>query len=210
MRCIRRLYRVKSWIVAVAPTIENHQEYRMFNCRHDAAIDCELRYLKQGAECIIRRPLIGRSTPHNGKPYMARLIEFTTNHTLLVGAFIAILSTLFWTFVQGVMSNAVTPARAVALLNRDGALPVDVRVANTFRVGHIINAVQIEPTALGGAGSKLDKHKSRPLLVYCDNGTTSGQLARQLRRAGFGQVHLLEGGLTAWRAENLPLETTKG
>ncbi len=141
---------------------------------------------------------------------MARLLEFATNHLALVGAFASVLSVLVWTTLQGAMSSAVSPQRGVALLNREGALPIDVRPNANYRAGHIINALQIEPTEMAQAATKLDKHKARPLLVYCDAGTVSAQVARHLRRAGFGQVHVLQGGLTAWRTENLPLETPKG
>ena len=137
---------------------------------------------------------------------MARLLEFATHHLALVGAFGAVLLVLLWTLVQSAFNNALSPQRGVLLLNRDGALPIDARMVSAYRVGHIINAVQIEPSAFAEAPAKLEKHKTRPLLVYCDTGTTSAQLARRLRSAGFTQVHVLQGGLATWRSENLPLE----
>jgi rhodanese-related sulfurtransferase len=140
---------------------------------------------------------------------MARLIEFTTNHFWLVSAFCVVLGVLCWTMLQGTLSNALSPQQAVLLLNREDAVPIDIRSDANYRGGHIINAVHVEYAKLDAELSRLEKFKSRPLLVYCDSGVTSGQAVKRLRRAGFGDVRHLAGGITAWRNDNLPLEGKK-
>ena len=59
-------------------------------------------------------------------------------------------------------------------------------------------------------GDLLKKHKQKPLIVYCDRGSLAGAAVRQLRAQGFAQAVVLRGGLTAWRAENLPVEKGAG
>ena len=48
-------------------------------------------------------------------------------------------------------------------------------------------------------------HGEKPVIVYCDAGSTSAGAARQLRASGFNKVVTLSGGLNSWRQENLPL-----
>jgi rhodanese-related sulfurtransferase len=41
--------------------------------------------------------------------------------------------------------------------------------------------------------------------VYCDSGSLGAAAARQLIAQGFTKAFNLRGGLSQWRAENLPL-----
>ena len=47
----------------------------------------------------------------------------------------------------------------------------------------------------------------RPLLVYCAGGYRSSIAASLLQRHGFTQVSEIAGGITAWEAAKLPVET---
>ncbi|MSR14768.1 MAG: rhodanese-like domain-containing protein [Gammaproteobacteria bacterium] len=140
---------------------------------------------------------------------MAQILEFVTNHLMLVSAFCAVLMALLWALLRDLGSNAISPQQGIMLLNREGAVPVDIRNAASFRAGHIINALNFELTELNVSPSKLDKHKAQPLLLYCDTGVSSQKAVKHLTRAGFSRVHQLRGGLSAWRSENLPLEVSK-
>ncbi len=140
---------------------------------------------------------------------MDRLLEFSANHLWLVSAFLVVLGALLWTTFGGAVRHAVSPAQGVLLLNKEGAIPVDIRAEANYRAGHIINAVQLDIDRFEETAKKLEKHKAKPLLVYCDSGTASGKAVRKLRQAGFLQVSQLQGGLAAWRGENLPLEKSK-
>lgn len=140
---------------------------------------------------------------------MARLLEFATNHPWLMSAFFTVLLMLIWTLIKGATGNALSPAQSVLLLNREGAIPVDLRPDASYRAGHIINAVRLELAQLDEGVKKLEKFKTKPLLVYCDSGTNSAKALARLRAAGFPKVFQLHGGIAAWRADNLPLEVNK-
>jgi len=140
---------------------------------------------------------------------MARLLEFSSNHPWLVGTFVTLLVALFYTVARGARGNALSPAEGVLLLNRENALPIDLRAEASFKAGHIINAVRVEPGQIDDAARKLEKHRDRPLLVYCETGLSSGKAAAGLRAAGFPRVFELRGGISAWRADNLPVESGK-
>ncbi|MBI2802833.1 MAG: rhodanese-like domain-containing protein [Gammaproteobacteria bacterium] len=140
---------------------------------------------------------------------MARLLEFASNHYWLVSTFIGVLVALLWTSLQGLGSRGLSPQQTVLLLNRENAVPVDVRPEASFKAGHIINALNIAAADLETGLARLTKYQQSPLLVYCESGASAPHMAKRLQRAGFTKVYQLQGGVAAWRQENLPLETSK-
>ena len=52
--------------------------------------------------------------------------------------------------------------------------------------------------------------RSDPVVLVCRSGNRSGVAAAALVRAGFSQVMNLAGGMTAWNAERLPIESGLG
>lgn len=93
----------------------------------------------------------------------------------------------------------------MSLINREGAVVVDIRSAEDFAAGHIIDAVHFPLADLPKVGEKLKKLGDKPIIVCCMSGNLAGQAARELKLQGFAQVHALKGGIGAWRAENLPI-----
>jgi rhodanese-related sulfurtransferase len=51
----------------------------------------------------------------------------------------------------------------------------------------------------------LKKWRERPVIAYCDTGTSAAAAAKTLTQLGFTQVFNLAGGLQQWRQDNLPL-----
>ena len=43
------------------------------------------------------------------------------------------------------------------------------------------------------------------IALVCRNGQVSARAAQRLRKAGFGKVYWLEGGLAAWQQAQMPL-----
>jgi rhodanese-related sulfurtransferase len=140
---------------------------------------------------------------------MAQLIEFIGNHLALVAAFAGVLVALVITIYQGGGAGALSPQQAVLLLNQQEALPVDLRPDAEYRAGHIINAVNVGLQDIAAGGTKLEKYKSRPLLLYCESGAQAGGAVKSLRKLGYAKVHHLKGGLSAWRGEQLPVMAGK-
>jgi len=135
---------------------------------------------------------------------MPQLIEFASHHFALVAAFFAILGALLVTLRQG--ADGLSPAQVVLVLNKENALAVDLREEPAFKAGHIINAQRVSAGDLGEDGGPLKKHRERPLVLYCETGVSCVKPLQALRRAGFSKVYRLQGGLAAWRTENLPLQ----
>ena len=137
---------------------------------------------------------------------MGELAEHIVNHPFLATGFIVLLAAvvLFEIRQRSQGQVQVGPTQAVRLINA-GAVVIDVRSAEDFRKGHIVNARNIELAQINAENPALKKHKSKILITVCDNGIVSNRAAALLRKAGFEQVVSLKGGLNAWRAENLPL-----
>jgi rhodanese-related sulfurtransferase len=92
---------------------------------------------------------------------------------------------------------------AVRLIN-DGTKVVDVRAADSFAAGHIVDAENIPEKDLLQNPDKLKNRKKNTLLV-CDSGSRSAEVAAVLRKDGLDNVFSLKGGLAAWQQENLPV-----
>lgn len=137
---------------------------------------------------------------------MAQLAEFASNHPYLVSGLVAaLLAVVFYELRQKSLGvTQVSTVDAVRLINK-GAVVIDVRGADAYGGGHIVNAKHMTPETLDTTKPPLSKYKEKPLLLVCDTGTSSSKAANTLRQAGFAKVFSLKGGLGAWRAQNLPL-----
>ena len=139
---------------------------------------------------------------------MDRLLEFSINHWDLVLALIVI---VMMTFGGGLMRQIrgykeVSAADAVTLMNREGAIYVDVREDKEYSDGHVIDSIHIPLGQLPDRVAELEAYKQQPVIVGCRSGSRSAMGCARLRKAGFEQVYNLKGGILAWQSANLPLE----
>ena len=70
----------------------------------------------------------------------------------------------------------------------------------------VLGDADVEAVAREAAGEQLRKLKQKNVVVCCEQGTRSAAAVRKLHAQGFTQAFNLKGGLTAWRAESLPLQ----
>lgn len=142
---------------------------------------------------------------------MNRLLEYTLNHPFLVAAaaILFILTLVMELRQRGRGSSAVGTNDAIRLAN-SGAGILDVRSAEDYQAGHIIDARHVPAAELASRAESLKKYKDKPLIVYCENGFASAAAARALKEQGFTKVATLRGGLQGWRQENLPLVKGEG
>src|SRR5262245_20778613 len=135
---------------------------------------------------------------------MQHLFEFIGKHPFLVGAF-ALLLALFIRNETRRGGTGVSPQELVNLVNRDGAVVVDVRDPKEFASGHAVAALNIPQSALAGRMNEIAKFKDKPIAVVCKMGQHSGAAGTLLRKAGFQHVMRLSGGMMEWRNQNLPV-----
>ncbi|PJJ09318.1 rhodanese-related sulfurtransferase [Flavobacterium sp. 1] len=84
---------------------------------------------------------------------------------------------------------------------------IDARGPEEFSLNHINGALNfnLETENYGKYTDALDK--SRPVFIYSIGAGRSGQLAKELLKNGFSEVHDLEGGIAAWIGSGKPFYT---
>ena len=106
--------------------------------------------------------------------------------------------------------KSLRPAELVALVNRDNALVVDIRAVADFQKGHIAGSKSMPMSQFDPESKPLAPAKALPVVLVCQNGATVTAAAKRLKQAGFQNVHILDGGIAAWQAAELPLVKGKG
>jgi len=137
---------------------------------------------------------------------MDRLLEFVSHHPWLAAA-TALLVAVIVVYEMRTRSESllsVSPQELIRLMNQ-GALVLDLRPAEQFQAGHLNGARQMGSEQILNAADTLKKHKEKAVVVYDDTGSLGAAAVRQLNAQGFTRAFMLRGGLTAWRADNLPL-----
>ncbi len=133
-------------------------------------------------------------------------MNFIVNNWMLISIALVSGGLLLWPVIQGAAIAGLAPAGAVQLINREKAVLVDVCETSEFASGHIVGAKNIP---LGELEAKLGaavKNKTLPLILVCQTGARSGRAVAIAKKLGYDQAQSLGGGLTAWKAANLPVE----
>lgn len=135
---------------------------------------------------------------------MDRLFEFVVNHYVLASLFVAFLVAIL--VLESRRGGAKISAQgAVSLINRDEAIVVDIRDRKEFGEGRITGSVNIPLSSLKSRAAELNKHKSKQIIVVDKMGQHSAMAVKQLNAEGFTNVVRLNGGVSDWKASNLPL-----
>lgn len=144
--------------------------------------------------------------------FSEQLTEFIGNHPILVLAFVgigvALVANEMSRFTRGY--KGITPAELTRLINREDALVIDVSAHNDFEKGHIVGSKHIAMSQFEPGHKLLAKAKEQPVVIVCRTGMTAGNAAKQLVKAGFAKVQILEGGVGAWQQAELPLTKGRG
>ena len=113
---------------------------------------------------------------------------------------------LFWPMLQGATDAGLSAAAAVQLMNRERAVVIDVCESAEFAAGHVTGSKNVPLSTLEQKLPSVVKNKALPLILVCQTGARSGRAVAVAKKLGYEQAQSLSGGLTAWKAANLPLE----
>ncbi len=134
-------------------------------------------------------------------------LEFISKYWHLVAIAAVSGGMLLWPLLRrGTGGPWVNTLAATQLINRSDALVIDLRGTEDYAKGHILGARNIPLADLERRAGELDKHKTKPLILYCADGNRAGGGVATLRGKGFDSVHNLTGGYAAWREAGLPVE----
>jgi rhodanese-related sulfurtransferase len=102
--------------------------------------------------------------------------------------------------------GTLSPANAVALINREKAVVVDLSDAQEFGAGHISNAKNVPLDQLEAQLPNAVKNKALPLILVCPQGQRSQRAVAVAKKLGYTNVQALAGGMKGWRAASMPLK----
>ncbi|UCE63586.1 MAG: MBL fold metallo-hydrolase [Nitrospirota bacterium] len=109
------------------------------------------------------------------------------------------------TLEQGVNDQQVAaiPVDVVKERLKSQTPPVmlDVRTPGEFtgELGHISQAINIPVTDLSHRLGELESAKDKEIITVCKSGGRAHTAAQILMQAGFSQVHVMMGGMLAWK-----------
>jgi rhodanese-related sulfurtransferase len=140
---------------------------------------------------------------------MQRVFEYFGHHAYLASAAVlAALVVAFYEIRERMQAfAALSSMQAVRLMNQ-GALVLDLRGKEMYDAGHIVEARNVPVAELEAQAESLKKWRDKNVITYCESGISGANGARTLMRLGFTKVFNLQGGLSAWVKDNMPLAKT--
>lgn len=137
---------------------------------------------------------------------MALFLDFLTEQWMLAAALFTC-TILLVRHESAKGGPSLTPQQLINQVNQQEAVVVDVRDANEFNKGHIVDAINIPHNKWTERKSEVEEFKGRPIILVCKMGQHSGGIGKQLAADGFEQVSRLSGGIMEWNSQQLPLVT---
>ena len=108
--------------------------------------------------------------------------------------------------VTAQMPATIASADLRRVLDSDSAPRVlDVRTPGEFETVHMPGSYNVPLDVLREHRDEILAHVDEDVVLVCRSGQRAAQAEEMLRRAGLPNVHILEGGITAWQSEGLPV-----
>lgn len=136
------------------------------------------------------------------------ILPFAKNHPLLSIGWLALLVVIIVVSVKITFSKVrvISNAMAIHLINKENAIIVDIRSADSFKKGHITESINILPTDIkNGSIKAIEKYKESTVIILDENGMSSVGIGENLIKQDFEHVFALKDGVSGWNGENLPL-----
>lgn len=103
----------------------------------------------------------------------------------------------------GIRRCTVSEARA-AVSSGERCQLVDVREFSEYETERVAGAVFVPLSALEQNANVIDRN--RPIYLMCRSGKRASQAAERLARLGYSDLRVIDGGIQAWTAAELPVE----
>jgi rhodanese-related sulfurtransferase len=127
---------------------------------------------------------------------------------LLIAAALVSGGLLFWPAFSRARAGGVSATEVVRLMNREKASVIDVSEPGEFAAGHIVGSRNI-PIGRIEVAPELPKNKALPVVLVCASGKRAAKAAKALEVKGYTKAVVLAGGLAAWKAASLPVESAQ-
>lgn len=137
---------------------------------------------------------------------MPTLISFISEHATLTLLLVVLLLLIFIIETLRSKQKALTlsPTETITAMNHQRAVVLDIRNKEAYQQNHIIDAISISADALLKDEKKLNKWKTKPLILVSATGIETQKLAAILIKKGYN-AKILQGGMRGWVTAGLPL-----
>ena len=103
----------------------------------------------------------------------------------------------------------VSASDAASLVQKNKNNPdfiiLDVRTEEEYSGGHIENAINVDVTSESFTKEVLKLDKENTYVIHCRSGKRSAKAGAILQELGFRDVYDIQGGISAWKEEGLPV-----
>ncbi|MBO6258275.1 MAG: rhodanese-like domain-containing protein [Succinivibrio sp.] len=145
---------------------------------------------------------------------VAEYTAFVNRHLFMCGIWVVVLVLLIYTQIRILAAHIkkVTPNAATLMVNHENGVFVDVRSESLFSKGHIANSRNVSAQEIKeGKINLIANNKDNPVILVGKDKMDSDcfNCARILKKLGYTKVYTLEGGITQWASDNLPLSNKK-
>jgi len=131
------------------------------------------------------------------------IYEYIGNNLLISAGLIISLLLLIFNELKIKKQHIATvdPFKAVQLINI-GANVLDLRSADIFKKGHIVNSKNMTEEQIS---SKKNSLGNKTTIIVCETGESSSKLVNNIRSSGVESVYGIRGGINSWSEANMPL-----
>ncbi|MEI4220242.1 MAG: rhodanese-like domain-containing protein [Candidatus Dasytiphilus stammeri] len=147
---------------------------------------------------------------------MSEIIQFYSSHLIICNTWLILLVlTVVFTLKSSLVTriNLITCTEATLLMNKQSAQVIDIRTQQEYYQGHICNSINILSSNIKKDywQELVKQYKSYPIIIVGSgrNNIEENQFALQIKKLGFLNIYILEGGIIGWNKEHLPLVSGK-
>jgi rhodanese-related sulfurtransferase len=133
-------------------------------------------------------------------------VKFIIDNWMLISVALVSGALLMWPVIMGANAGGLTVSNAVQLINREKAVVIDVSEPSEFAATHVNGSKNVPVADLEKRLPEVVKNKGLPLILVCTSGKRANNSLATVKKLGYEQAQVLNGGLAAWREANLPLE----
>lgn len=141
---------------------------------------------------------------------MDQYLEFISNHYLLSLALVVVSYLLLQDFFESAFKKyeSLSPLIAVTKMNSDDTVIIDVREPHEYLKGHIENSINLPISKFSEQLNTLEKYKTQPIILVCQNGSSSTTACKDLAKANFEHIFNITGGMQSWEDNKFPIKKT--
>lgn len=134
---------------------------------------------------------------------MLDFLTFISQQWLLVSLLLLFIYAFVWRESKK-GGTSVSSHQLTRMVNAEEAVLVDIRETKEFNTGHISGSINIPYAKLQSRINELSTHKDKTIILIDKYGQQTGAAGRELSKLGY-QPARLQGGITDWQANNLPV-----